>query len=311
MTFTTSLKEEISKNDINVIEARYELSAFLNSVAKFNKDEILITLENASIARMIYKEIKEIYGINPSIVVRIQKRFKVKQIYILRIIERIDFIKKDISVGIKINVDDLVSDEEKIAFIKGAFLAVGNVSNPSTSGYHLEFIFTKERLAKQVLNLLNYFNLKAKLIKRGYKNIVYIKASECISDLIKMFKATNSLFYFEDVRIYRDHKNMVNRLNNCEIANQEKTFRTGQAQVEAISYLISHDLIGLLDENTRIVANARIKYPEVSMQELADIVTLEYNYKIGKSGINHRFIKINNLVKNHKERSGNDESKIS
>ena len=311
MTFTTSLKEEISKNDINVIEARYELSAFLNSVAKFNKDEILITLENASIARMIYKEIKEIYGINPSIVVRIQKRFKVKQIYILRIIEKIDFIKKDISVGIKINVDDLVSDEEKIAFIKGAFLAVGNVSNPSTSGYHLEFIFTKERLAKQVLNLLNYFNLKAKLIKRGYKNIVYIKASECISDLIKMFKATNSLFYFEDIRIYRDHKNMVNRLNNCEIANQEKIFRTGQAQVEAISYLISHDLIGLLDENTRIVANARIKYPEVSMQELADIVTLEYNYKIGKSGINHRFIKINNLVKNHKERSGNDESKIS
>ena len=311
MTFTTSLKEEISKNDINVIEARYELSAFLNSVAKFNKDEILITLENASIARMIYKEIKEIYGINPSIVVRIQKRFKVKQIYILRLIERIDFIKKDISVGIKINVDDLVSDEEKIAFIKGAFLAVGNVSNPSTSGYHLEFIFTKERLAKQVLNLLNYFNLKAKLIKRGYKNIVYIKASECISDLIKMFKATNSLFYFEDIRIYRDHKNMVNRLNNCEIANQEKTFRTGLAQVEAINYLISHDLMGLLDENTRIVANARIKYPEVSMQELADIVTLEYNYKIGKSGINHRFIKINNLVKNHKERSGNDESKIS
>ena len=311
MTFTTSLKEEISKNDINVIEARYELSAFLNSVAKFNKDEILITLENASIARMIYKEIKEIYGINPSIVVRIQKRFKVKQIYILRIIEKIDFIKKDISVGIKINVDDLVSDEEKIAFIKGAFLAVGNVSNPSTSGYHLEFIFTKERLAKQVLNLLNYFNLKAKLIKRGYKNIVYIKASECISDLIKMFKATNSLFYFEDIRIYRDHKNMVNRLNNCEIANQEKTFRTGLAQVEAINYLISHDLMGLLDENTRIVANARIKYPEVSMQELADIVTLEYNYKIGKSGINHRFIKINNLVKNHKERSGNDESKIS
>lgn len=311
MTFTTSLKEEISKNDINVIEARYELSAFLNSVAKFNKDEILITLENASIARMIYKEIKEIYGINPSIVVRIQKRFKVKQIYILRIIERIDFIKKDISVGIKINVDDLVSDEEKIAFIKGAFLAVGNVSNPRTSGYHLEFIFTKERLAKQVLNLLNYFNLKAKLIKRGYKNIVYIKASECISDLIKMFKATNSLFYFEDIRIYRDHKNMVNRLNNCEIANQEKTFRTGQAQVESINYLISHDLMGLLDENTRIVANARTKYPEVSMQELADIVTLEYNYKIGKSGINHRFIKINNLVKNHKERSGNDESKIS
>ena len=303
MTFTTSLKEEIAKHEINSIEARYELMAFLNSVAKFNKDEISLTLENASIARRIYKEIKEIYGVSPNIVIRFQKRFKVKQIYILNVKEKVDFIKKDISMGIKIEVDDLVSDEEKIAFIEGAFLAVGNVSNPSTSGYHLEFIFTKERLAKQVLNLLNYFNLKAKLIKRGYKNIVYIKSSEAISDLIKMFKATSSLFYFEDIRIYRDHKNMVNRLNNCEIANQEKTFRTGQVQLENINYLKLHDLFDLLEENTRIVADARVKYPEVSMQELADIITLENNYKIGKSGVNHHFIKINNLVKRHKERS--------
>ena len=127
MTFTTSLKEEITKNDINSMEARYELMAFLNSVAKFNKEEISITLENASIARRIYKEIKEIYDVNPSIVIRMQKRFKVKQIYILNIKERIDFIKKDISVGIKIEVDDLVSDEEKIAFLEGAFLAVGGL----------------------------------------------------------------------------------------------------------------------------------------------------------------------------------------
>ena len=258
MTFTTSLKEEIAKNDINVLEARYELVAFLNCVAKFSKDEINITVENASIVRRIYKEIKEIYGVNPKIIIRVQKRFKVKQIYILSIKEKVDFIKKDISVGIKIEVDDLVSDEEKMAFLEGVFLAVGNVSNPRTSGYHLEFIFTKERLAKQVLNLLNYFNLKAKLIKRGYKNIVYIKASECISDLIKRFHATNSLFYFEDIRIYRDHKNMVNRLNNCEIANQEKTFRTGQIQLENINYLKEHDLFGLLEENTRIVADARV-----------------------------------------------------
>ena len=104
MTFTTSLKEEIAKNDINIIEARFELIAFLNSVAKFNKEEINITLENASIARRIYKEIKEIYGVSPSIMVRIQKRFKVKQIYILSIKEKIDLIKKDISVGIKIEV---------------------------------------------------------------------------------------------------------------------------------------------------------------------------------------------------------------
>ena len=301
MTFTTMLKEEISKNDFNVVEARYELLAFLNCIAKIKKDELLITVENASITRRVYKEIKEIYDVNPKITIRMQKRFKVKQIYILCIHEKVSFIKDSLILGTKIDLETLVTDEEKIAFIEGAFLAVGNVSNPSTSGYHLEFIFTKERLAKQVLNLLNYFKLNAKLIKRGYKNVVYIKASENISDLIKLFKATSSLFYFEDIRIYRDHKNMVNRLNNCEIANQEKTFKTGQKQLEDIYYLKKAGLFDLLDEKTKIVADAREKYPESSFQELADIITTEMDYRIGKSGVNHHFIKISNLVKRHKE----------
>ena len=303
MTFTTSLKEEMSKTDFNIVEAEYELMSFLNCLGKFSKDELIITMENASVARRIYKEIKAIYKVSPSITIRMQKRFKVKQIYILTIKDNIDLIKESINLGNKKDIDFLVSDEEKISFIAGAFLAVGNISNPSTSGYHLEFIFTKERLAKQILNLLLYFKLNAKMIKRGYKTICYIKASEDISDLLKLFKATSSLFYFEDIRIYRDHKNMVNRLNNCEIANQEKTFKTGQQQLEVINYLKREDIFDLLDDKTKIVANARIKYPEVSLQELADIITSEMDYKIGKSGINHHFIKIKTLVKRHKERN--------
>ena len=301
MTFTTSLKEEMSKTDFSIVEAQNELISFLNCLGKFSKDELIITMENASVARRIYKEIKAIYKVSPSITIRMQKRFKVKQIYILTIKDNIDLIKESINLGSKKDIDFLVSDEEKIAFIAGAFLAVGNISNPSTSGYHLEFIFTKERLAKQILNLLLYFKLNAKMIKRGYKTIVYIKASENISDLLKLFKATSSLFYFEDIRIYRDHKNMVNRLNNFEIANQEKTFKTGQMQLADINYLKSEDIFDLLDDKTKIVASARIKYPEVSFQELADIITNEMNYKIGKSGINHHFIKIKELVKRHKE----------
>ena len=303
MTFTTSLKEEMSKTDFSIVEAQNELISFLNCLGKFSKDELIITMENASVARRIYKEIKEIYKVSPSITIRMQKRFKVKQIYILTIKDNIDLIKESINLGNKKDIDFLVSDEEKIAFIAGAFLAVGNISNPSTSGYHLEFIFTKERLAKQILNLLLYFKLNAKMIKRGYKTICYIKASEDISDLLKLFKATSSLFYFEDIRIYRDHKNMVNRLNNCEIANQEKSFKTGQQQLEDINYLKSEDIFDLLDDKTKIVANARIKYPEVSLQELADIITSEMDYKIGKSGINHHFIKIKTLVKRNKERN--------
>lgn len=303
MTFTTMLKEEIAKNEFNIVEARYELIAFLNCIAKISKDEILITVENASIARRIFKEIKEIFFISPKITVRMQKRFKVKQIYILSIKEKLELIKKTLNLGTKIELETLVTDEEKIAFLAGSFLAVGNISNPSTSGYHLEFIFTKERLAKQNLAMLKKFDLNAKIIKRGYKTVCYIKSSEDISDLLKLFKANSSLFYFEDVRIYKDHKNMVNRLNNCEIANQEKTLKAGQQQIENIKYLHEADLFNLLDDKTKIVALTREKYPELSYQELADIISKEMDYKIGKSGVNHHFIKINELVKKHKERS--------
>lgn len=301
MTFTTSIKEEIAKQDINDLESRYELMAFMNSIAKIDKKIITLSLENASVARKIYKEIKQLFGINPKITIRIQRRFKVKQIYILEIKDRIDYILDILDVGKKINIESLDNDEEKVAYIKGAFLAVGNISNPSTSGYHLEFIFSKELQAKQILKLLNYFNFNAKLIKRGYKNVVYLKSSESISDLIKLFNATAALFYFEDIRIYRDHKNMVNRLNNCEIANQEKVFKTGQKQLENIKFLKEHDLMDLLDEKTQLVIEMREKYPEVSYQELAEIITEETDWKVGKSGINHRFIKINELIEKYKK----------
>jgi DNA-binding protein WhiA len=198
------------------------------------------------------------------------------------------------------------TEEEKISYLRGAFLASGSINNPRTSGYHLEFSSSLKKDGIYLSNLLKDFNITSKVIKRNNKYMTYIKSSEMISDLIKMFGATNSLFYFEDIRIYRDHKNMVNRLNNCEIANQEKVFKAGQVQLENIKYLRDRDLFDLLDEKTRIVAEAREKYPESSFQELADIITQEVDYRIGKSGINHHFIKINELVKKDKEKKESD-----
>ena len=193
----------------------------------------------------------------------------------------------------------LTSDEEKIAFLEGAFLAIGNITNPSTSRYHLEFICKTEKMAKFLNNILLSLEINSKIITRGYKYIVYIKNGDNISDILKMFKATNALFYFEDIRIYRDHKNMVNRLNNCELSNQTKSTQTGLRQLEQINYIIDNDLLNLLDDNTKIILEIRKKYPEISLNEIGSIASNEYGYKIGKSGVNHHFIKIANLVKRH------------
>jgi len=182
-------------------------------------------------------------------------------------------------------------------------MTCGSVNDPSASGYHLEFTSSLKKDALYLANLLKDFDIQAKVLKRNNSYMTYIKSAEMISDVIRLLGATNCFFYFEDIRIYRDHKNMVNRLNNCEIANQEKVLKTGLRQLEDINYLKENDLLGLLDENVREAIKYREAYPETSLSELADIISQETGRQIGKSGINHYFIKVKKLVERHKEKS--------
>lgn len=306
MTYTTRIKEEIVKSDINDSEKICELSGFIRFAAII-KDNISITLENASVTRRIYKHIKEIFNIQPRIIIRNQKRFRIKQIYILEINDKVEYILKYLNVienKKKILPTEyfLTTKEEKVAYLQGVFLASGTINDPASSGYHLEIVTDLNREAIYITNLFKDIGIIAKHLKRNSKYMVYIKNAEIISEIIRMFKATTSYFYFEDIRIYRDHKNMVNRLNNCEIANQEKTINTGLKQLEEIKYLKENDLYSLLEDTTKLVLDYREKYPETSLKELADIISMETDYTIGKSGVNHHFIKVRNLIKKHKEK---------
>lgn len=309
MSFTTRVKDEITKNDVSKIESLTELSSFIRFSSQIKKDKITLTMENASVARRIYKDIKYNFGVNIKITIRIQRRFRVKQIYILEIFEKINQILEMLNIkrnGKTTTTNDYLLDspEEKISYIRGAFLATGSVNDPSTSGYHMEISSTYKKDVEYIGKLLKEFRIISKVIKRNTHYMAYIKSSEMISDLIKMFGATNCLFYFEDIRIYRDHKNMVNRLNNCEIANQEKVLKSGMKQIDDIRYIKENDLLGLLDENVQEAIHYREIYPETSLQELATIISQETGRQIGKSGINHYFIKIKKLVEQHKQKNG-------
>lgn len=307
MTFSTRLKEEITQNDISNLDALVELSGFLRYSSHLQNKKIVLTIENASIARRIYKDIKSNFGINIKITVRIQKRFRVKQIYILEINEKVEDILESLNIwkdGKRTLPEEyfLNTHEERAAFLKGVFLACGSINDPSTSGYHLEFTSTYKKDCLFLIDVLKNYNIQAKVIKRGNNYMTYVKSAEMISDLIRLLGATNCFFYFEDIRIYRDHKNMVNRLNNCEIANQEKILKTGIKQLEDIAYIKENDLLGLLDENVREAVRYREMYPETSLSELADIISQETGRTIGKSGVNHYFIKVKKLVERHKNK---------
>ena len=127
--------------------------------------------------------------------------------------------------------------------------------------------------------------------------MVYIKESEKISDFIKLLNAKTSLFYYEDIRIYRDHKNMTNRLNNCEQANVDKMMQASSEQLELIRRLRETRDFDLLEPGIRDICIYKEKYPESSMAELAEIISTETERPITKSGINHRFRKIKEMLK--------------
>ena len=299
MTFTTQIKEEITKEENNNIEDLTSLCTYLKFNATLEEDKMTVMVVNASVARWIFKLLKTNYNVLIKLTTRTMKRFKARNLYILEVKEKLDLIYKDIdNIFKEINTS---SDEEKKAFLKGMFLACGSVNDPKKNQYHLEFLVKEEEDAKLIDDLLNSLKIKSKVLKRDREYMVYVKSSENISDFIKYLGAFNALFYFEDIRIYKDHKNMVNRLNNCEQANVERTLKSSKVILNNIKYLEDNDLLMLLDDRSKEIIEYKRKYPDTSLGELAEIITMETNKSITKSGINHHFRKINTLVKKAKE----------
>lgn len=303
MTFSSTVKEEVSRLDTTKPESISELSAIIRNSASIDKS-ILIHLENNFVARRIYKLIKSLYDVTPVITVR-KKYFSNGLSYILDVRNKTEEILNDLSIidnnnnYLNIPKEYIVSDEEAVrAYLRGVFVVSGSVNDPKTSRYHLEFVVDNNSYAQFIKSLLDNYNLNAKIIKRTKNYTVYIKEAEKISDFLRVIKAYNAVLYFEDIRIYRDHKNMTNRLNNCEQANVDKIFMTSSKQIKDIEKLKEYDMIDLLDERLQELIKYRLEYPESSLQELSDIISLETGVKITKSGLNHRFRKIKEIVSN-------------
>ena len=296
MSFTATVKNEVSKLEINEVEKIAELSAIFSNGAIVENDNIKITTENASVSRRIFSLIKDIYKIIPNIIVRRSLNFSKKYMYILHI------KSKNIDILDKIPKDYIIDDDESIrAYLRGVFLMSGSINDPKTSRYHLEFLVNDEEYAFFLNDLLNKYNLNSKVLKRETKYMIYIKEAEKISDFLRIINAYNAVMYYEDIRIYRDHKNMTNRLNNCEQANVDKIIETANKQIKDIE-IINKVGLDLLDEKERIVALYRLKYKDVSLLELSEIISIETGNKITKSGLYHRFKKISELADKLKEK---------
>ena len=297
MSFTSTVKNEVTRLEGNKLEYIAELSCIIRNNANIEKD-IIITLENNAVARRTFKLIKNIYDVTPTITVRRRYNFNQSLSYILKIKSKKQIILEDLSIMmdnqfLNIPKEYLINDEECLrAYLRGLFISTGSINDPKTSRYHLEFIVNDGKYAEFISKLLNRFYLNSKIIKREKNYMVYIKEAEKISDFLRVINAYQAVLYFEDIRIYRDHKNMTNRLNNCEQANMDKIFLTASKQLKDIEIIKENDMLDLLDDKIKEVIIYREKYPESSLQELSEIMSKELGYNITKSGLNHRFRKI-------------------
>ena len=175
----------------------------------------------------------------------------------------------------------------KRAYVRGAFLAVGSVSDPQKS-YHFELVFSQRTQAEQMQELLRSFDIEAGIVARKKANVLYVKEGSQISDLLNVMEAHIALMELENVRILKDMRNSINRQVNCETANLNKTVTAAARQIEDIKLI--RDTIGFdeLKDELKEMAELRLEYPESSLQELGTLLSVP----IGKSGVNHRLAKL-------------------
>lgn len=183
----------------------------------------------------------------------------------------------------------LASDEDKRAFLRGAFLGSGSCTNPYR-GYHLEIVSRSEAFSDQLRSAIAAFGPEAKVMLRREKPVVYLKGDD-VSAFLALIGANSSALKFESARTERDFRNYVNRKTNCETANIEKTVYAATEQRHAIEVIEEHMGLNRLPAPLYEAALLRLNHPEATLQELAELA------EIGKSGMNHRLARLVRIAK--------------
>ncbi len=303
MSYTIEIKKEISEIKVTNSEMIAELSGFIRNNAYLSNNTLYLTTENEFTIERLTSFFKKLYEVELKVEVKDNLNFNKKNLYLLSTNTKVDFILEDI--GYYDNNNKYLetpptyivgANEEIRSYLRGTFLCTGSINNPKTSRYHMELLISKPNEAVFIQKLLNIFDLNAKILNREKGYMIYIKEAEKISDYIRILGANRAVLFFENARIYREKKNQTNRLNNCEQANMDKVFLTAEKQLDQIRIIEESDSCELLDDRTKQAFDYRKKYPESSLKELSEIITLETGKSITKSGLNHRFRKIKELA---------------
>jgi len=303
MSFAAQTKKELTMIEGDACCEKAELSALIrmNGTVQITNQRIVldISTENAAIARRIYSLLKKMFQVHTELLVRKKMRLKKNNVYIVRVPSQVQDILSElhiVSEGFQFTPGIEKTIIRKLcckrAYLRGAFLAGGSVNNPEGSSYHLEIASMYEEHCQALCRLAGEFDLNARCIERKKGFIFYIKEGEKIIEFLNLIGAHQALLRFEDVRIMKDMRNSVNRLVNCETANLNKTIGAAVRQIDNIRLLEKKVGLDNLPEKLREVAEVRLKYPDLNLKEVGDML----KGNVSKSGVNHRLRKIDEMA---------------
>lgn len=318
MSFSGEVKEELSRY---LPRARHcqiaEIAAIFGMCGRVDKREdqyfVSIHTENITVARKYFTLLQKTFNIKAEMCVRRNAYLKKSRTYMI-VINSQDEVQK-ILEAIKIEDETgILTEQDKIvdqrilqssccrrAFIRGAFLTSGSISDPEKF-YHLEIVCTSLNKAKQMRQIMNSFPVEAKIVRRKKYHVVYIKEGEQIGEMLRIMEASLAVMNLENIRIVKEMRNSINRQVNCETANIHKTVSAAIEQINDIKYIREYVGFDNLPENLREIALARLDKPEATLKELGDSLTPP----VGKSGVNHRLRKLKMIADKSREKKEED-----
>lgn len=310
MSFSRKVKDELLSAagsarhcQIAELSAVFSFCGYIEN-AESGRPTIGISTENKTISIKCFTLLKKTFNIYASVSVKKHNRQSKTLIYELRVEDSKK--AKEILMALKLydeitqtcgkagcvaNPVLLKKDCCRRAYLRGVYLAIGSMSNPE-KGYHLEFVCDKKEQALYLKSILKDFGIEAKEVLRKKYNVVYLKDGEAIVDLLNIMGAHVALMELENMRIYKEMRNSINRRVNCEAANITKTVNAAARQVEDILYIREHMGLQKLPGNLQEIARLRLDNPEATLKELSEML----DPPVGKSGVNHRLRKLSELA---------------
>lgn len=293
MSFSQSVKEELCSVITDRDKEYACLYGMLLFCRRFGAEEIQFQTENRLAADMFSRLSDKIIGRSGTVSISEKKKKNGSSLYSLTVPSEPD--REEMIFRFRISSsklihriqEDIIDNNNVFAFLAGAFISCGSVTEPIKE-YHLEFAVPFEELCTDLKNMLERLGIMSKYVERKGLYVLYFKGSEDIEDMLTLMGATKSSIELMNVKILKDVRNKANRIANCDAANIERTLKASEKQIEDIEYIMNTEGFESLTPELRNMAELRLENPDVSLKELGEML----DKPVGRSGANHRLKKL-------------------